>query len=140
MQPVKPSLHCLLCDVCSLRERSNAKSAMGTANSRLLSAAKEGDVVQIEQALNEGADVNAVEPITAETAMHHAAEGGHIVAIDLLSRRGANMEQPNTFGCTALHLAVQANNIPGVKALLEYGASVEARDIVNDFAILRGKI
>jgi ankyrin repeat protein len=121
---------------------------MGTADSRLLNAAKLGNTVEVEQALRDGANVNACDVVrvqkfsrklsffifiqlTKESAMHRAAEGGFVNVIDILVKAGGDLNFPNTFGCTPLHLAVQADSVPGCQALMDRGALIEAKDIVS---------
>jgi ankyrin repeat protein len=69
--------------------------------------------------------------LTKESAMHRAAEGGFVNVIDILVKAGGDLNFPNTFGCTPLHLAVQADSVPGCQALMDRGALIEAKDIVS---------
>ena len=52
---------------------------LSTADERLLAAAKSGNVVEAQQALTDGANVNAVEEVWHDrlTALYYAALGGH---------------------------------------------------------------
>jgi ankyrin repeat protein len=61
----------------------------------------------------------------ANTALHHAAQGGHAGMIALLLDRGAKIDQPNLAGSTPLLQAVTANKRKAVQALLAGGASID---------------
>ena len=74
-----------------------------------------------------GADVNAHEPETGRTALHYAAQGGHLRSIQTLLAEGADVNAcERDTGQTALHNAAQHNLFGVVKALVAAGAEVNA--------------
>lgn len=66
-------------------------------------------------------------PAVGHTALHEAAEHGHLAIINLLIDYGANINAKTRSGITPLHLATSANQLDAVKRLLIYGANVDAR-------------
>lgn len=62
------------------------------------------------------------------TVLHFAAEGGAVAVMELLLRQGANVEDTNYFGETALHIAARKGELDVARTLvallLEHGASV----------------
>ena len=71
----------------------------------IIDAARRGDVVAIEQLLEQGSDVNAARG-DGMTALHFAAELGHVEAVRILLRAGADVAAGTRIGhFTPLHLA-----------------------------------
>jgi hypothetical protein len=97
------------------------------ADSALWAAAVEGDVVQVELALHNGARINALMPnIGAWTALHMAAVRGHVDVVRCLAARGANVSLATKEGYTPLHVAAAAGQLAVVEQLVALGASLEA--------------
>ena len=69
---------------------------------RLFKAARHGDVAAIEQALADGARIDAESPLDRKTALFRAATFGHAAAVRLLLQRGADPERSGADGKTAL--------------------------------------
>jgi ankyrin repeat protein len=55
------------------------------------------------------------------TALHCAANQGHIDVVALLLRHGASVNDVNNAGRTALHCAAEQSNVKVVRALLAVG-------------------
>jgi len=96
-------------------------------NDRLLKAAEEGDVVAIEQAIKEGANIDARDDIN-NTPLCNAAYHGHTNAIKALLKAGANVNVPGSTKYTALHTAAYHGHIDAIIALLDAGAKVDSRN------------
>lgn len=90
-------------------------------------AAKQGDVAQATQLLDNGTDL-AVPDATGEPPLLIAALNGHADVVALLLDRGADVHIRNKKGLTALHAAAYGGNLEVVELLLSKGASVNDRD------------
>ena len=62
------------------------------------------------------------------TALPYAAERGHEEVIRLLFGKGANTDDQDKNGLTALHGSAQAGHIEVVRLLLDSGADVAGKD------------
>ena len=96
--------------------------------SDLWGAARAGDLDAIERHLDSGAAVDAVAPEQGGTPLMWAAVSGQTEAIELLVRRGANVNAPSKDGGTALHAAAFLGHENAVEVLLRDGAKVNARN------------
>lgn len=67
-----------------------------------------------------------------KTALHIAAEQGHLGFVSLFIEKGVNLELRDRPGNTSLHTAVVNNNIDVIKLLLKNGAQIDARDYNNN--------
>ncbi len=89
-------------------------------------AAERGDVGAVRALLKQGADVNAAQG-DGTTALHWAAEGGHVEMARMLIYAGADLEAVTRIGkYTPLHLASRAGRAPVVETLLKAGANPRA--------------
>lgn len=66
-----------------------------------------GDIDQVEQALQEGLDVNSTDE-EGYSALQAAAENDHLEVVKLLISKGADVDHRSTY--TALELAEMAGN------------------------------
>ena len=73
----------------------------------LLYWASLGDIKQVEQLLAEGTDPNQTDD-DGYSALHAAAENGHLAVVKLLINQGANIAYKGEY--TALQLAEMAKN------------------------------
>lgn len=90
--------------------------------------------------LDAGGDIDlAIVPMIEQSLLHYAAIHQRIDLIEMLARRGADLEVFNAFGMSALHLAVmhevdfimlqkQEPGFPCARRLVELGASLDAMD------------
>lgn len=93
---------------------------------RLYEAVKFGTAKEVQQSINDGADVNFIyEPyFYGYTPLHMAAYNGDEEKIKLLLAKGANINALSILGRTPLSLAQERHNIESVIDLLNiYGAS-----------------
>lgn len=97
---------------------------MNETNEMLLHAAYEGDNKRVLQALELGADVNAVDRYSMTPLM---LARQHLATVRLLVQRGANLEAATHSGVTALHYMSRVGMVDAVKELLAAGANVNCR-------------
>ena len=94
---------------------------------RLLAAAEKGDIEEVRNLLDRGAEVDSRNR-GGETPLHKAAKNGHIEVARLLLDRGARIDAVDGFKMTPLHWAAWSGR-SGVAILLLYkGARVDAED------------
>ncbi|GAX86287.1 hypothetical protein CEUSTIGMA_g13699.t1 [Chlamydomonas eustigma] len=91
----------------------------------LLAAAKAGNLIEVKDLLDKGADKEAKDK-NGSTALHGAAENGHKDVVALLIEKGADKEAKNDSGLTALHWAALNGHKDVVALLIEKGANKEA--------------
>jgi uncharacterized protein len=100
--------------------------AAQTSPEPLLEAAKAGDVGAVRTLLAGGADPNGMRG-DGITALHLAAEAGHLEIAKLLVAGGAAVGAKTRIGAyTPLHLAAESGHAPLVEALLDAGADPKA--------------
>ena len=86
-----------------------------TAESRLRNSALEGNVAGIHTALLEsGANINGTNE-HGQTALHRAAERGHVNALQALRERGADVTLKDKEGKTALQVVEACGHIKALK-------------------------
>jgi ankyrin repeat protein len=85
----------------------------------------------IERLLAKGAPVDAPEPVQGQTALMWAAAEGHVDAVTLLLRRGADQAARSKGGFTAFLFAVRQGQLGVVRAMLRAGA--DPRQVVGMF-------
>ena len=111
-----------------------AQAHLSPASSELIEIAGNGDVAQVQQLLDAGADVNAQDG-DGSTALVNAAWLSDIATVRLLLDRGAQVNAPKG-GMTPLMVALRGyskdadleEKMATAKLLLEHGAHVQARD------------
>ena len=75
--------------------------------------------------LAHGSDVNEMDPLTKDTALHNAAARGYEALVEVLLSWGADVDHKNNvFGGTPLYNASQEGHLACVLTLLKAGASV----------------
>jgi ankyrin repeat protein len=70
----------------------------------LLEASRSGNLDQVKQALNAGADINILDKYK-RSALHYAVMQNHIEVVKFLLKSGININSQNIFNCTPLHYA-----------------------------------
>ena len=97
------------------------------ANTALIRASAKGDSTRVEILLDAGCDIQVAENAAQHfTALHAAACNSHLVVVQMLISRGANLEARNKRGETPLITACRNGNAACVAALLEANADVMA--------------
>jgi hypothetical protein len=92
--------------------------------SNIWAAAGSGQLGVIERHLAGGASVNGVDGELGLTPLLWAALAGRAEAIDLLARRGADVNAAGRDGGTPLHAAAFLGHVKAVEALVQNGANV----------------
>jgi ankyrin repeat protein len=90
---------------------------------RLISAAKQGNMLDLRRAMLTCADLNCVDS-QGWTPLFHAAHRGNGEAVKLLIQAGADVNHGADTGFTALFSAVMGGRVETVRALLGAGARV----------------
>lgn len=75
--------------------------------------------------LDHGADPS-LKDRHSRTALHRAAAGGHLPAVQLLAAWGAEVNAPDSLGLTPLHHAARGDHVDIASHLLDKGAQVNA--------------
>jgi cytohesin len=88
-----------------------------------LKAVSKGDVIEVTQYLQQDADWAKSKNKQGESALHLAAEKGHLDIIRLLAEYGADMEAQNRYGATPLAEAVSNGKEAAITLFLELGAN-----------------
>ena len=76
--------------------------------------------------LDAGGDINAASPSLGFNALLNAADKGNLTLMDLLIKRGADVEARINSGATPLMLAARNGHSEAVKLLLASGAQMDA--------------
>ncbi|KAF2359527.1 Talin N-terminal F0 domain [Trinorchestia longiramus] len=101
---------------------------------RFLEWVKEGNVEKVAKMCSKGLDPNFHDQETGDTPLTIAARGhlkarkGCAAMLVALVNGGALLDYRTREGLTAMHRAVQADNLHGVRTLLDLGASPNYRD------------
>jgi len=108
---------------------------------KLLTAARDGDLVTLKAMLDSGVDINSRDPI-GDTALGWAAWHGQLEAIKLLLERGADINVTSVDGgygrlargCTPLMLAAARGNLAAVKLIFsKYDTKNMSKDEFDNF-------
>ena len=91
-------------------------------------AARDGNLAQVNQYLNNGANIN-FQDHNGNTALCLAVENNHFDIIEFLLERGASMTIQNQAGNTALDIAIQQGNNEIINYLRDYPALMGIRMI-----------
>ncbi|MCP4106026.1 MAG: hypothetical protein GY749_10890 [Desulfobacteraceae bacterium] len=115
------------------------KSASDKQNLELFSASKKGDIFAVENALNNGADVNARDT-KGRSSLIFAVGHGHDSIVDILLKKGASANEENeeigNDGVTVLMLALARGYKGIVELLLDSGANINAKDTSGATALM----
>ncbi len=90
--------------------------------------AKKGNANAMKALLNAGMEVDTVCGQKAYTALHIAAEYGHVGLVDLLLSKGANIDAKTKDGKRALFLAAQNLHADVVQTLIKNKAQIDANN------------
>lgn len=97
-------------------------------NKDLRKAAEDGNLGELKQALEKGADVNAKTQDGMTLLMDAARDGDTTFVQELLAQKGIEVNAKNDNGITALMFAATWRQTKIVKLLLAAGADVNAQD------------
>jgi ankyrin repeat protein len=110
-----------------LDEMAQRKSAGSTVVIGLRTAVNNEHVERILALLEDGADIDAEDPVGGATALTLAAELGLNAIVQTLLENGARVNKPGRNGWTALHYAVDADQTALVGLLARHRANLEVR-------------
>lgn len=101
------------------------------ADSLLLAASLHGNVKEIKEAIQLGADLNSVNE-NGESPLNMVSKLSYEFLVTYFIELGAKVNTANNNKITPLHWGVEYNNIDMVKLLLKKGADIDARDGINE--------
>ncbi|KAI1285660.1 Ankyrin repeat and KH domain-containing protein 1 [Halotydeus destructor] len=112
-----------------LDRKANVEHRAKTGLTPLMEAASGGYVEVGRILLDKGADVNALPvPSSRDTALTIAADKGHYRFVELLIRRGAQVDVKNKKGSSPLWLACNGGHLDVVQLLVTSGADIDSQD------------
>jgi ankyrin repeat protein len=117
-------------------ERPNPITPINPNTSRLIAAAKIGDLDAAATAIQSGAIIDEPDQATGRTALLWAAREGHPEVIELLLLAGASVEVQDRIGKTALSTAAETGRTDAVRLLLDNDANINHRDRVGGSPLL----
>ncbi|XP_028631599.1 2-5A-dependent ribonuclease [Grammomys surdaster] len=94
----------------------------------LLEAVNKGDVVRVQQLLDQGADVNVCDKSWGWTPLHNAVQIGSVDIVNLLLRHGADPHRRKKNGATPFIIAGIHGDVRLLQILLSRGADVNECD------------
>jgi hypothetical protein len=94
----------------------------------LCHASMQSNVIALQKAIDEGADVNGANE-SGHKALHFAADRGNIDFIRILIQSGADVNAVDSDGIGVFQTAVMGGNIHAVQLLLENGADPDVEDV-----------
>jgi len=86
------------------------------------------DIETIKAHIDAGTNIDTVDDWTGKTALHYAAEYGHLEIVELLLANGANVSRRDDDKATPLYFAAVGGFVDVARLLLDYGADINARD------------
>ena len=82
--------------------------------------------------MQDGADINGIDPASGQTPLVWAALLGQLEAVDWLLQNGAAVNGRTKDGGTPLHAAAFLGRVEVAKLLLQHGADTEAKNNNGD--------
>jgi ankyrin repeat protein len=120
------------------------RAAKFSAAEKLFSAARRGRIADLNTSLQLGVDVNSANVRDGRTALHEAAQSGHVGVAHALLEAGANIDLAMARGGTALTIAASQGHIAMVELLVAREADIDiaASDGTTalDFAAMHGHV
>jgi hypothetical protein len=105
-------------------------AAASAGAKQLTRAVRAGDVAAVKAVLDEGADVNWVNPITSIAPLHVAVKQGDLAVTQVLLEHAADPNLQTKSGWTAMHFAVNGSAHELAELLRDFGAR---SDVVNEW-------
>jgi ankyrin repeat protein len=94
----------------------------------IFEAAKHNNLKRVEELLDAGVNVNLTDFDNKSTPLHYAASNGGRPTLEMLVRRGANINAQNKHGRTALHYLVSSRYDVVALWLIRAGADINIHD------------
>lgn len=114
-----------------LRQGADVNAAQGDGMTALHWAARNGDARLADMLLYAGAYLEATTRIGGYTPLLVAARSGNEAVLLQFVEAGANVQARSSTGVTVLHFAAGAGLAEGVRALVDRGADVNAREFAS---------
>jgi hypothetical protein len=111
----------------------------GLLASPLCLAAQNPKSQTLQQLIRGGADVNGTNAINQKSPLRVAYESNRYENMKALLAAGADIDLPDVFGWTLLHLACFQRDAAGVRFLLQHGANIHAKTLKGITPILLAK-
>jgi ankyrin repeat protein len=105
----------------------SAKKKSSIPMPQIILDARRGDPAAVKAAIDNGADVNALDR-GGGPALHQAVVNHHVPVVKALLAAKADARIADAAGWTALHFAAQERQAEIAKLLLDAGAEVDAQD------------
>ncbi|XP_031640494.1 uncharacterized protein LOC116352218 [Contarinia nasturtii] len=99
-------------------------------------AAQNGQVNIVNNLLNQGAAVDAIDYEKGVTSLQLASQNGHVNVVNTLINRGAQVNYKDKMGWMAVHFAARGGHLQVINDLLNQGAAVDAIDYEKVFTPL----
>ena len=99
-------------------------------SSEIHEAAKAGNLAQVKELINQGADINSISGYK-ETVLHYAAESGNLELVQWLVNRGANLNALDNDEKSIMHSAAESGNLRLVQWLIKQGFDINAKDYLG---------
>ncbi|MDJ1138799.1 ankyrin repeat domain-containing protein [Marinicella marina] len=112
-----------LCLLCSTVHSQNTDNDSDLNTYEFLKYAASGDLNSVQNSLASGVDINARDRVFLATALHNASSQGHVHVVDWLISHGANIEQQDYQGATALIWSAYNGKFRPLISLLKAGAN-----------------
>ena len=119
-----------------LEQPHGRPSGMSDETEQLIRAAQNGDARAVQRAAASGAVLDAKDGSAFQTtALHWAAQGGHVAAVRKLLEAGASVNCTNAYRQTALQCCVFEGHLRTAELLLAHGATPQLEDLVFGSAL-----
>ena len=86
------------------------------------------DIATVHAHIDAGTNIDMVDDWTGKTALHYAAEYGHLEIAELLLNNGADVNRRDDDKATPLYFAAAGGFLEVARLLLIYGADINAKD------------
>ncbi len=114
-----------------LKERVDVDGAQGDGSTALHWAAFHDDADMVRMLLAAGANVKAATREGAITPLFMSCQNGNAAIIEALLKAGADPNEANGNGTTALMTAAAAGSVDALKVLIDHGAKVNATEAAH---------
>ncbi len=108
--------------------------------SALMTAINRNDIEQVQGLIDQGVDVNQLEP-NGDAPLIMAAYKGYSAIVEILLQAGADVTAVDPgMKATALHAAAYAGRTEAARLLIDYGIDIDAQGPYNGYTALHDAI
>ncbi len=104
----------------------------------ILNIAFEGDLVKVKELIEKDHNLINTKNENLKTAMHYAAQGGHLEIVKYLQSKGSDILIRNIADETPLHYAAAGGHENVIKYLLEQGVDIDIQNVNGVTPLLYG--